>query len=286
MCHAADVRYIIYGAGAVGGTIGGRLFQHDHEVVLIGRGAHYQALRDGGLHLQSPDESVVLAVAVVERPDQIEHQPGDIVFLAMKSQDTATALDALIGWAGPELPVVCAQNGVANERAALRLFANVYGMCVFLPATHLQPGVVQCNSTPVAGILDLGRCPSGGDPLAEEVAAALRASDFDSRVEPDIMRRKYGKLLNNLGNALDAACGSATRRGELYARARAEATACFEAAGIDFASAEEDRARRTARGGRGVPLGRALPEAQARSRPTISTARSCCSDGSTGSRLP
>ena len=46
------------------------------------------------------------------------------------------------GTAGHDLPVTCAQNGVANERFALRRFRRVYGMCVWLPAAHLAPGEV------------------------------------------------------------------------------------------------------------------------------------------------
>ena len=52
---------------------------------------------------------------------------------------------------------------VENERAALRFFPNVYGVCVMCPAVHLEPGVVQAYSTPVPGILHLGRFPSGAD---------------------------------------------------------------------------------------------------------------------------
>jgi 2-dehydropantoate 2-reductase len=59
------------------------------------------------------------------------------------------------------------------------------------------------------------------------------------------MRAKHAKLLMNLGNALEAACGSAARAAsDLVREARAEGVACFEAAGIDYASEEEDRARR------------------------------------------
>ena len=48
------MRYIIIGAGAIGGTIGARLFESGHEVVLTARGAHYGALRDGGLRFATP----------------------------------------------------------------------------------------------------------------------------------------------------------------------------------------------------------------------------------------
>ena len=42
------MRFVVLGAGAVGGVIGGRLAQHGHDVVLIARGAHYEAIRDAG----------------------------------------------------------------------------------------------------------------------------------------------------------------------------------------------------------------------------------------------
>jgi 2-dehydropantoate 2-reductase len=140
--------------------------------------------------------------------------------------------------------VVCAQNGVENERLALRRFANVHGMCVMLPATHLEPGVVEVSGTPVAGILDVGRYPAGLDATTEAVAGALDGHGFSSHAVADVMRRKYAKLLMNLGNALDAACGSTARSSPLMKLARQEAVACFAAAGIDHASEEEDRARR------------------------------------------
>ena len=238
-------RFVIHGAGAIGGTIGGRLFEHGHEVVLVARGAHGEACRREGLTLRTADGEVTLAVPTVLHPSELTIDPdADVIVLAMKTQDTADALDALVDVAPPATPIVCAQNGVENERLALRRFADVHGMCVMLPATHLEPGLVEVSSTPVSGILDVGRFPSGIDDTTEAVAAALESSTFSSHAVADVMRRKYAKLLMNLGNALDAACGPGARRSRIYAAARAEALACFAAAGIAVASDEEDRARR------------------------------------------
>jgi len=241
-----DKRFVIHGAGAIGGTIGGRLFQHGHDVVLVARGRHGEVCRDEGLVLRTADDEVRLAVPTVLHPDDLGplDPERDVVVLAMKTQDTPDALDALSAVAPPATPIVCAQNGVENERLALRRFANVHAMCVMLPATHLEPGVVEVSGTPVAGILDVGRYPQGVDETTEAVAAALDGHGFSSHAVPDVMRRKYAKLLMNLGNALDAACGSEARRSPLMAMAREEARACFAAAGIDYASEEEDRARR------------------------------------------
>ncbi len=238
------MRYVIFGAGAIGGAIGGRLAEHGHDVVLVARGAHREALAGRGLELRSPDGTVTLAIPTVESPERLDLDDDDVVVLAVKSQDTAAALDALTAAASPAVAIVCAQNGVANERAALRRFANTYAMCVMLPAVHLEPGVVVAHGAPLTGILDLGRYPSGADAVAERVADDLSGSGFSSRAEPAVMRFKYQKLLMNLANAFQAACGDDPDWGDLYARARAEAIACYEAAGIDYASDEEDRERR------------------------------------------
>src|SRR5262249_6402941 len=134
--------------------------------------------------------------------------------------------------------------GVANERAALRIFANVYGMCVMCPTGHLEPGVVEAYSSPTTGLLDVGQYPTGVDSTAHTIAAALEAATFKSEPRDDIMRWKYQKLLMNLGNAIEAACGPAARGSDVARLALREALACFEAAGIEFVSRDEDLARR------------------------------------------
>jgi 2-dehydropantoate 2-reductase len=241
------MRIVIFGAGAVGGVIGGRLFQHrdnhGHDVTLVARGAHHEAIRDRGLILNDPDRTVTLAVPVADRIDAVPLQRGDVVILTMKTQDTEAALAALVAHA-PDVAVACAQNGVENERLAARLFPAVYGICVMLPATFLEPGVVDATGYPRNAILDIGRYPNGTDATADAVAAAFEASGLASRPEPGIMRLKYRKLIMNLGNPLDALVLEGENTGAIYQQARAEAEACFAAAGIDYASRDEDLARR------------------------------------------
>ncbi len=247
------MRFVVYGAGAVGGVIGGRLTQSGHDVVLIARGAHGDALRERGLLLESPTGSETLAIPTVTHPDELDWRGGDVAVLAMKSQDTAAAARALARATMPELPdlpVISAQNGVSNEPELLRWFDRVYGMCVMCPATHLDPGVVQASCAPVSGLLDLGGFPGGVDDLAEEVAAALEQSTFRSVVRPDIMRWKRRKLVMNLGNAVQALCGAgggSDTTDDLHAilgMLEAEADSVFAAARIDVLPAAEDDARR------------------------------------------
>jgi len=238
------MRFVIYGAGAIGGVIGGRLFEAGHDVTLLARGDHLAALRADGLRLVSPDGAAVLQVPAAEHPAEVDLAPGDVVVLAMKSQDTPAALTALAATAPDGVAVVCAQNGVENERMALRIFPDVYAMTVMCPATHLEPGVVVAHSAPTSGILDLGRYPQGVDDTAVAVAAALSGATFVSEARADVMRWKYRKLTLNLANAVVALCAASPDIGTLLRFVRAEGEAALAAAGIDLVSVDEDRARR------------------------------------------
>jgi 2-dehydropantoate 2-reductase len=240
------VRVIVYGAGAVGGLIGARLFQSGTDVVLIARGAHRDAIRDRGLRVLAPDgDDVTLPIPVVGHPRELTFTDDDVVFFAMKTQHTASALDDLAAAApSRSLSIVCAQNGVENERLASRWFSDVYAMCVMCPAGHLEPGVVEAFGAPFQGLLDVGRYPTGIDARTEAITGALEAAKFASTPRADIMRWKYRKLINNLANAANALCGAGPALAEVSARARVEADSVLRAAGIEPATAEEDTERR------------------------------------------
>ena len=76
------MRYVVYGAGAIGGAIGARLFEAGSEVVLIARGAHLEALKATGLTYGDPVSTRVLAIAAVGHPADVEWRGDDVVVLA------------------------------------------------------------------------------------------------------------------------------------------------------------------------------------------------------------
>jgi 2-dehydropantoate 2-reductase len=238
------MRYVIFGAGAVGGVIGGRLHAAGNDVVLVARGAHLAALQRDGLRLLTPEGEERIPVRAVGSVAELDLTIDDVVLLTTKSQDTVAALDDLRAAAPPDIAVVCAQNGIANEPEALRRFPTVYGLCVILPSQFTSPGVVVQQSSPSAGVLDLGRFPTGSDALAERIADDLTDARFRAMADPAIMRKKHRKLLMNLGNALDALCGWEARDTDLYARAQDEGLAVLAAAGLDVQSPEEEQERR------------------------------------------
>lgn len=245
---ATGMRFIIYGAGGIGATIGARLHQAGSRVLLIARGEHGRVLQQRGLKFVAPDGEFELSIPCVSHPDEISWEDEDVVLLAMKSQHTIAALADLERSAPDTVPVVCAQNGVANERMALRRRRRVYGMVVNLPALHLNPGEVVTHAAGTGGILDVGGYPDGSDQTALGIAEHISRAGFSARAESQVMRWKYAKLLMNLGNALQAAVTPAApdsseaadpEAAEVGRRLRREGLACFEAAGIDCASREE-----------------------------------------------
>jgi 2-dehydropantoate 2-reductase len=236
-------RFIVYGLGAIGGTVAAHLVLAGAEVAGIARGAHLEKVRADGLRLDTPSGSTTVRFPVAEDPAALRPGSGDLVILAVKSQHTARAL-AAVAAASRDVAVACFQNGVANERAAARLFDAVDGVVVMCPATHLQPGVVAVHSAGVPGLFDVGRYPTGVDERGAALAAILARAGFDTRAVPDVMRWKHTKLLRNLGNASEALTGVGARTGRVSGLALEEGMACLRAAGIPFASMDEDSRRR------------------------------------------
>jgi len=226
------MRFVIYGLGAVGGTIAAALTRSGHDVVAIARGSMLEAVRRDGLLFRTPAGSERFPLPVVGSPSELQFTDADVVLLTMKSQDTLAALDDLRDAGLAEQPVFCFQNGLNNERLALRYFPNVYATTVLLPADYITPGEVACYGTPKHGLFDMGRYPHGLDDTVAQVAAALVAANFAVFPLEDVLASKRGKLLENLGNVVEAAMGRGQRDPGIMQAVRAEAIAAYAAAGI------------------------------------------------------
>ncbi len=135
------MRFIIYGVGAIGGTVAGALARQGTEVVGIARGAQLEAIRRDGLLLRTPTYSEHVRFECAASPSEITFTPADVIMLTMKSQDTANALLDLRAAGVDTQPILCAQNGVANERMALGHFDlwRDEGLLLFRHALLLGP---------------------------------------------------------------------------------------------------------------------------------------------------
>lgn len=239
------MKYVVYGAGAIGGGVGALLHRTGADTTLVARGEHLAALRDGGLRLTvGHDAEVALDVPVAASAAEVAWTDDTVVLLAVKSQQTAAALADLTAYLPPTATVVSLQNGVSNEQAVLRHVEHVQGVVVMMPASHLSPGRVTIHSAGRPGLLDIGRFPSGVDDTSRAVAADLVAAGFESVPRPDVMAWKHRKLLMNLGNAVNASCPADDDAVELVRRCREEGEAVLAAAGIPVTSEADDQERR------------------------------------------
>lgn len=238
------MNFVIYGTGAVGGVIAARLHESGADVTAVARGAHLTAIREKGLTVVSEAGTETVGLRTAGDAGEVRWHEDSIVFVTVKSHQTQDALDDLAARAPRTVSVVVAQNGVANEVAALRRFPEVYGLAVVLAAAHLEPGVVVQQSYPTAGVLDLGRYPAGTDDTAEKISAALRHARFRSTPRTDIMAWKYRKLIGNLANGVSASFRPGPAADRLIELAREEAELVLEVAAIPVATAHEDTENR------------------------------------------
>ncbi len=191
------MKVAVMGAGAVGCYYGAMLARAGHEVVLIGRPAHVEAVRARGLRLeaQSFDEHVPLAAST--EPDAV--RGADLVLFCVKSTDTEAAAAQIAPHLAPGALVLTLQNGVDNdERARSVLRSHEVAAAVVYVATGMAgPGHVKHN-----GRGELVIAPSA---RGEEVAQALRAAGVPTEISGNVRGALWAKLVLNCAyNALSA----------------------------------------------------------------------------------
>jgi 2-dehydropantoate 2-reductase len=236
--------------------------------VLVARGRHAQILADAGMTLRTPDGTFRMEVSAASRPEQVRLTDRDVLIFTTKTQQLDAALQQwvdqpvygsdhrrhdspydVVGTAGERLPAMTALNGVAAEEKALRYFRRVFGICVWLPAVHLDPGEVIVRSWPVVGQFHIARWPaSTGTQDDAQLLAGLvdpwTAAGIRVRIPDDVAPWKYNKLLSNLGNAVGALSAEAAGTGEVAAAVRTEGEKVLRHAGVEFISFETSTAAR------------------------------------------
>jgi 2-dehydropantoate 2-reductase len=255
-----DHRYVIIGAGAIGGTVGAVLARAGTPTLLVARGRHAEILTAAGITLRTPDGTFCTAVTTASRAEDVRLTHRDVLVFATKTQQLDAALqewvdqpvhgpDGVLGTAGERLPAMTALNGVAAEEKALRYFRWVFGICVWLPAVHLEPGEVIVRSWPVVGQFHIARWPASISTQADAdlltgLAEAWSAAGIRVRTPDDVAPWKYNKLLSNLGNAVGALTADAANASEVVAAVRNEGENVLRQAGIEFVSFETSAAAR------------------------------------------
>jgi 2-dehydropantoate 2-reductase len=185
------MKFLVWGAGAIGGTIGAYLARAKHDVTFVDRAAeHVDAINRSGLRIEGPIAQFVSRTPAFT-PDGLTGQ-FDHVVLAVKAQDTDAATRELAPHLSPDGYVVSAQNGL-NELVIKAIVGEdrTMGCFVNFGADYLEPGVIQYAGR---GAVVLGEIDGRLTPRIEELHRAFL--DFDDRaiVTTNIWGFLWGKL--------------------------------------------------------------------------------------------
>ena len=138
------MRIAVLGSGAVGGYYGAKLARAGHDVTLIARGAHLEAIRSRGLEIRSPQ---VGDFTVRCRAEEHTTSVGavDLAIVAVKAYDNPTALPMLRPLVGENTSVLPLQNGVDSVRevAAVAGESHVLGGTTYIATALTAPGVIE-----------------------------------------------------------------------------------------------------------------------------------------------
>src|SRR5438067_6848318 len=262
---APPLRFLFFGAGAVGSLLGARLAQTGSEVTLIGRPQHVDAVAKGGVRMVLAGK-VSNQSGLAARPTVAGASgPFDYVFLTVKSYDTLDAVEQLQSVLLPGTILGSFQNGVGNEEAiaaALPEQALIAGSLT-VPVSLDEPGTIQLHSRHGGVAL----APVSPEVNAAPLVRKLRDAGFRARRFADFRAMKWSKLLFNiLGNAqsaiLDLPPSHVFADSELFRYERAafrEATAVMDRMRLRVVSLPGLRAPNPLRAMRMPPLLAPLP---------------------------
>lgn len=194
------MQFLVYGAGAVGSVLGGMLSLNHHDVCLVGRAAHVDAISSDGLRIKSNTaEYHAHPAACTILPENAAS--AECVVLGVKSQDIPFAMETLSPAVARTVPVVCIQNGVTAERVTAERFANVYGAVLRMTCSMVQPGHVSFQN---GGRVVVGKYPRGTDAFARSFAGMITAAGIDAVVTKDLMADRWLKVAVNVQSVFHA----------------------------------------------------------------------------------
>jgi 2-dehydropantoate 2-reductase len=182
---------LIWGAGAIGGTIGAHLARAGHQITFVDRDkAHVEMINTNGLTITGPvDEFTAQATAFT--PETIDGL-YDTILLCVKAQDTEGATQALCPHLSPSGYVASVQNGL-NELVIEKTVGRerTVGSFINFGADYLEPGVILFGGR---GAVVLGELDGAMTPRLHELHRTLVDFEAHAMVTANIWGYLWGKL--------------------------------------------------------------------------------------------
>ncbi len=192
------MKFLIFGAGAIGTYIGGSLARQGHALTFVEQPEAVAYLREHGLRLElTPKDRFHLTpdsfLACPSLEEALRHGPFDVAIFALKSFDTARAREQMAPYVASLPPILCLSNGVDNEAVLASLLGKerVLAGTVTSAVGRRAPGDVILEKRRGTGI-------AAGHPLATQLVDAFRAAGLQAHVYTDAAAMKWSKMLTNL----------------------------------------------------------------------------------------
>ncbi len=201
-------KIVVMGAGAVGCYFGGILSRAGHDVTLIARPEHVNAIRDQGLHMDCMTFQEFVAVHASTELDAIKD--ADLILFCVKSPDTLATIELIRLYLKPEAIILSLQNGVDNcERIRSVVDNPVFPAVVYVATMMAGPGRLKHNGR---GELVIGPWESNDSEsnaaqmqMLGEISALLAHAGIPCPVSQDVRRDLWFKFLVNCSyNAISA----------------------------------------------------------------------------------
>ncbi|WP_321813271.1 MULTISPECIES: 2-dehydropantoate 2-reductase [unclassified Paraburkholderia] len=193
------MKVAIMGAGAVGCYYGGMLARAGHDVVLIGRPQHVEAIERDGLRLEAQTFDERIGAPHLRASTEASAVAGaQLVLFCVKSTDTESAGASIAAHLPADALVLTLQNGVDNaDRLRKTISQDVAAAVVYVASGMAGPGHVRHN-----GRGELVIEPSRS---SEAVAQALIAAGVPTEISANVRGALWSKLILNCAyNALSA----------------------------------------------------------------------------------
>ncbi|MCH7736851.1 MAG: 2-dehydropantoate 2-reductase [Chloroflexi bacterium] len=187
------MRIAVMGAGSIGGYFGGMLARAGHDVSLIARGAHLEAIKSNGLKVVRDDEEFTVQCQSTEDPTEVG--PVDLALLCVKTYQNEVAIPLMQPLVGPNTTVLCLQNGVDSYLRAAEILGeqSVLPGAAFIEAGLLGPGTVQQTGGVVRIIF--GETNGAEMPRCQAIRDAFVGAGVSAEVLPDIKAGLWEKFL-------------------------------------------------------------------------------------------
>lgn len=184
------MKFLIWGAGAIGGTMGAFLARAGHDVTMVDAvREHVDAIMRDGLRITGPIAEFSLRVPTFA-PDAIVGE-WDTILLATKAHHTEVAVRVLQPHLSANGCVVSAQNGL-NELAIAALIGaeRTVGAFVNFGADYIEPGVIHYAGR---GAVVVGEIDSRITPRTIAIRDAWRDFDEHAIATANIWGYLWGK---------------------------------------------------------------------------------------------